>query len=373
MEDSPGLEFHPATRAVLDATFAGTSEGIAVFDTTSRLVEFNDAFWRFCRFPSRDDCLRAIADFDRYLIVETPTGTVLPPDRWVVPRALQGEPQRGVPYRLGRRGSSDVWWGLFAATPIRRGDGTIIGAVMTVQDTSEQQRLVDELRQSQMELRELIAERERLQEEERKRISRELHDGLQQVLTALNMKIGMAEDAVTSDPAAAVRWLDEAQDSVIDTSQAIRDMIRALRPQGLNDRSLHEALDSLVRLQAGVGHITCTFRASADTGPEPAPEVGDCLYRVAQEALNNVIKHASATRADVVLHDGPDGTLCLHIADNGRGFDDADLRTGGLGLVGMRERVAAAGGTLQVTGTPGEGTTVEARVPRHRDAKERST
>jgi signal transduction histidine kinase len=215
-------------------------------------------------------------------------------------------------------------------------------------------------------LRDLIAERERLQDEERKRISRELHDGLQQVLTALNLKLGMAEDAIADDPEAARRWLDEAQESVIETSQDIRDMIKALRPRGLAGRGLRDALDALTQSQEGLGLMTCEFSGEGLTGDEPDPEVGDCLYRVAQEALTNVLKHAAATRVQVIVADGAENTVRLQVIDNGRGINHARGTTrDGLGLVGMRERVAAVNGTLRVASEAGAGTTVEAIVPRH--------
>jgi signal transduction histidine kinase len=180
------------------------------------------------------------------------------------------------------------------------------------------------------------------------------------------MKLGMAEDAIATDPEAARMWLDEAQDSVIETSHAIRDMIKALRPRGLEGRGLGEALDALTKSQEGLGLMTCEFSGAGLTGGEPGADVGDCLYRVAQEALTNVLKHAGATRVRVVLGDFPDNTVRLQVVDNGRGIDRAPGGArDGMGLVGMRERVAAIGGTLRVTSDIGTGTTVEAIVPRH--------
>lgn len=366
MGSTPGIPLDPRARAIIDAAFATVSDGIAIFDTAAHVVDFNDAFWTFCRFASRDECLRTLADFEETFEVQTPDGDPVPLSRWSVPLALGGTEQLGVSYRLRRKGTGDIWWGRFNSVPIRDEAGTVTGALVTVRDTSEEERLLDRLRASQAQLRDLIVERERLQDEERKRISRELHDGLQQVLTALNMKLGMAEDAIADDPQAARRWLDEAQDSVIETSRAIRDMIKALRPRGLEGRGLREALDALAQSQQGLGPTTCEFTADGLTGDEPLPDAGDCLYRVAQEALTNVLKHAGATRVQVVLDDAPGDAVRLRVIDNGRGIDHTPGATrDGLGLVGMRERVAAIGGTLRVTSDTGAGTTVEAVVPRH--------
>ena len=365
MSSTPGIPLDPRARAIIDAAFAAVSDGIAVFDVNARVVDFNDAFWRFCRFASRDDAASSMAAFDEMFEVQTPDGDPVSINQWGVLLALGGTEQLGASYRLRRRGTGDIWWGRFNALPIRD-HGDIAGALLTVRDTSEEERLLDKLRASQSQLRDLIAERERLQDEERKRISRELHDGLQQVLTALNMKLGMAEDAIADDPAAARRWLDEAQDSVIETSRAIRDMIKALRPRGLEGRGLRDALDALMQSQEGVDRMTCEFSGDGLTGDEPDPDVGDCLYRVAQEALTNVLKHAGATRVQVILTDGADDTVRLQVVDNGRGINRAPgTARDGLGLVGMRERVAAINGTLRVASEEGAGTTVEAVVPRH--------
>ena len=366
MGSTPGIPLDPRARAIIDAAFAAVSDGIAVFDINARVVDFNDAFWRFCRFTSRDDAAHSIAEFDEMFEVQTPDGDPVPIGQWGVMRALGGSEQLGASYRLRRRGTGDIWWGRFNALPIRDDSNGIAGVLLTVRDTSEDERLLDKLRASQSQLRDLIAERERLQDEERKRISRELHDGLQQVLTALNLKLGMAEDAIADDPEAARRWLDEAQQSVIETSQDIRDMIRALRPRGLAGRGLRDALDALTQSQEGLGLMTCEFSGEGLTGDEPDPEVGDCLYRVAQEALTNVLKHAAATRVQVIVADGAEDTVRLQVIDNGRGINHAPGTTrDGLGLVGMRERVAAVNGRLRVASEAGTGTTVEAIVPRH--------
>ena len=366
MSSTPGIPLDPRARAIIDAAFATVSDGIAIFDADARVVDFNDAFWIFCRFTSREQCLRSIADFAAVFEVQTPDGDPVPVERWSVPLALAGTEQLGASYRLRRTGTGDIWWGRFNSVPIRDDAGTVTGALVTVRDTSEEERLLDTLRASQAQLRDLIAERERLQDEERKRISRELHDGLQQVLTALNMKLGMAEDAIADDPDAARRWLDEAQDSVIDTSRAIRDMIKALRPHGLEGRALRDALDALTRSQEGLGPAAFAFSAAGLIRGEPGTDAGDCLYRVAQEALTNVLKHAAATRVQVTLSDDDDGMVCLRVIDNGRGIDPTPGAVrDGLGLIGMRERVSAVGGTLLVTSEAGTGTTVEARVPRH--------
>jgi signal transduction histidine kinase len=363
LQDEPAFPLGPGARALTDALLVGTGDGVGVFDAAGRLVDCNAAFCQFWRLPSRDACLEAGTAWTAHIEVLSPAGDAVAHGDWVVARALRGDGEVDGRYVLRHPATGDEWDGRVSTAPLRASDGAVAGGIISTRDSSEERRLLEELRASQVVLRGLIAERERLQDEERKRISRELHDGLQQVLTALNMKLGMAAEAIPRNPEAAVRWLDDAQDSVIDTSQAIRDMIKALRPQGLADRGLRDALEGLARTQAGVGRITCEFTARGMDGTEPPPDVGDCLFRVAQEALTNVIKHAAASRAHVTLEGDPHGALTLRIADNGRGISDTPPGRGSLGLIGMRERVRAIGGTLRVTGAPDAGTTVEVVVP----------
>ena len=185
------------------------------------------------------------------------------------------------------------------------------------------------------------------QEEERRRIARELHDETAQELTALLVRIRLAELR-----AATARTLD-----------GVRRLARELRPSILDDLGLDEAVRAYAQ-EVLRRSVKLEVRASGLTGRlEPMREL--VAYRVIQEALSNVAKHADASRVEVAIEHTPDA-LVATIADNGRGFRPRDgiAPTGqGLGLLGMRERLALVGGTLAIEACPGEGTTIRATLP----------
>jgi two-component system sensor histidine kinase UhpB len=137
-----------------------------------------------------------------------------------------------------------------------------------------------------------------------------------------------------------------------------------LRPEVIDTLGLIGALEELVRNLDTV-HPTCRVSLVADPGvPNLRGEQAMPVYRVTQEALTNVLKHARATKVQVHLSVTPDGqSLLLDIRDNGAGFDPEQARGSGIGLIGMRERVSAAGGQLQLISSPGQGTQVRVSVP----------
>lgn len=199
-----------------------------------------------------------------------------------------------------------------------------------------------------------------VQEDERKQLARELHDELGQHLNAIKI------DAV------AIRDWSESQHDVHDSACAIvngtdhvqniiRDRLRQLRPVGLDELGLSAALEHLVANWRARNPGT-SAQLSINTGIDGLHEHENItLYRIAQEALNNVAKHARAAEVNINVASEARG-LALTIADNGTGSADWNS-TGGLGLVGMRERVEALGGRLEITSTPGHGFCVSVAMP----------
>ncbi len=235
-----------------------------------------------------------------------------------------------------------------------------------LRDISEQRRVHEELRSSQADLRRLVAAQDSVQEAERTRIARELHDELQQTLAAIRMEVSAA---MAGGPAAAggaqpaLARIEQLAGSAITSTRRIVD---DLRPLMLEDLGLVPALAALAKRFAGWTGIACRFEApgSADEAAANAPAaVASCLYRVAQEALNNVAKHAHARSVSLRLEAG-EGLLRLVVRDDGTGLRPHERRKpAALGLLGMSERVRAIGGTLLLEGRPGLGTTVEVTVP----------
>jgi signal transduction histidine kinase len=200
-----------------------------------------------------------------------------------------------------------------------------------------------------------------VQEEERRRIARNLHDHLGQQLTALRLSIGALKDHTLS--ASTLRARLDAIDKI--ASQIDRDvdfLAWNLRPAALDDVGLSAALEAVVRDWAATNGIDAEFHTST-TAARLAADTESHLYRIVQEALNNVSKHAAATHVSVLL-EHTDNEVRLIVEDNGRGFDaERTLPPRALGLIGMQERAALIGGQVEFESAPGKGTTVFTRVP----------
>ena len=198
-----------------------------------------------------------------------------------------------------------------------------------------------------------------LQEVERTRVSAMLHDHLGQILTLA--KIHLA-NAVTHKERAAAS-LRQCGEKLDDALAVVRNLASRLRPPILQDMGIGMALKTLCHEFGAEGGLKAYFvRSGRD--PVLAETVSTCLYRVLQEALTNVVRHARASAVHVVMRTTTQ-SVSLEVKDNGRGFDIRALRRGrGIGLIGMEERLRRCGGELQITSTKGRGTCLLARVPR---------
>jgi two-component system, NarL family, sensor histidine kinase UhpB len=217
-----------------------------------------------------------------------------------------------------------------------------------------------ELEQSHERLRALSRRLFEVQEEERGRLARDLHDDIGQALTAL--KIQLESLSLTGDGALRAR-LAEGVQTVQHTLERVRQLSLSLRPPQLDDLGLAAALRSHLDRQAGLAGLTAYFDA-AEAPQDVEPDTETACFRVAQEAINNVLRHAHARNVWLrVFMAG--GRLALSVRDDGRGFDLEAARRGAasLGLVGMEERIALAGGSLELRAAPGQGTVVLATFP----------
>jgi len=202
------------------------------------------------------------------------------------------------------------------------------------------------------------------QEQERKRIARELHDETAQALIVLGRRIEDAQ-AQATDPALAAS-LAELRDMVDDTVQGVRRFTSDLRPPLLEELGLPNTLEILGRRTAREDGLSVEVVIEGE--PQPLlPELELALYRLAQEGLSNVRRHASATRVDLALRYTP-STITLSLSDDGSGFvmpDDVSMlvTTGKLGLMGIHERARLLGGTAHITSQPGRGTTIQVVIP----------
>jgi signal transduction histidine kinase len=196
------------------------------------------------------------------------------------------------------------------------------------------------------------------QELERRRLARELHDETGQALTSI--LLGLKTIRASGSPADAERAEAEVRAQVVQALQDVRALAVELRPSALDDFGLAPALERLAETFQARSGLETVVQANIDG--RLAPEIETVLYRVVQEALTNVLKHASAEHVSIVLRSRA-GSVAATIDDDGRGFVAEDARDDALGLLGMRERLALVGGTLEVESSPGSGTTVAAEVP----------
>ncbi|HEV3055826.1 MAG TPA: sensor histidine kinase, partial [Solirubrobacteraceae bacterium] len=194
----------------------------------------------------------------------------------------------------------------------------------------------------------------RAQERERRRIAQDLHDEVNQALTAVSLRL---QASIEQAPPELRRELTETKQLSSQAMEELLTLARQLRPAILDDHGLVPALHSQVRDFGDQTGVRTSFNARG-TVPRLTPEQQLVIYRVTQESLSNIAQHASATNVDVEL--SFIGRTVLRISDDGHGFTTG--RNGGLGLSGMRERALLAGGQLSIWSHPGQGTRVELTI-----------
>lgn len=226
----------------------------------------------------------------------------------------------------------------------------------------ERRRAEEQLQQSQDRLRNLTARLESVQEEERTRIAREVHDELGQALTAVKLELSRLRDQLPQAPLSLVDTLQSIYALVDTTIQSVRRIATELRPVVLDQLGLVPAIEWQAREFQSRTAIQCTLDIYLRS--VSLSQAGStAMFRIFQEILTNVARHARASAVNINLQEQA-GALVLEVRDNGRGVTDAELSNPkSLGLVGMRERALLLGGETTIKGTPGKGTTVKVRIP----------
>jgi PAS domain S-box-containing protein len=218
------------------------------------------------------------------------------------------------------------------------------------------------LRKSKDELRELATISSSVREQEKSRVARELHDELAQSLTALKMDVAWVKEHVSELQPELIAKLESMQTMLDTTVKATRRISSDLRPLMLDDLGLIPAAEWLVSNFIQRYGIHCRFAFHPPELDLPDP-YATAVFRIMQEALNNVARHAHASTVDVTL-DLSDAEVTLRVRDNGCGFALADPRKpNSFGLVGLRERAHLLDGNITVDTAPGKGTTIEVRIP----------
>jgi signal transduction histidine kinase len=248
-------------------------------------------------------------------------------------------------------------------SPVLDVSGKVIGTTGLGHDITQRRRLQEEQRRSREQLRALAAHVESVREQERVRIAREIHDELGQSLTCMGMDLAFLDKQIDPQNQEAAARVAALVELVKDTIRCVRRISSELRPSILDDLGLGAAIEWLAHDVEARTQMTCTVEVPEDIS---LPfDLATPLFRICQEALTNVTRHAQATTVSIQL-ECQDAQISLVVKDNGRGITDEEIqRHGSLGLLGMKERVALLGGTLEVKGRPGEGTILAIRMPLH--------
>jgi PAS domain S-box-containing protein len=271
-----------------------------------------------------------------------------------------------------RRSDGEYRWVIAQGIPRFSDQGEFLGYAGSLADITERRDAEAQLRQTntvlaaelqerikaEHEVHDLSARLIHAQEEERSRLARELHDDLSQQIAALNLGVFKLKGKVPTESEARVE-VDKIQRKLVELAEHTRRLSHELHPGVLKHAGLATALQSYCEELAALASREITF-ASGD-GCDVLPlEASLCVYRVAQEGLQNFIKHSQANKAEVTLKN-QDGAIHLTVSDHGVGISPA--AAGGLGLVSIKERTRLVNGTVEVVSRPGEGVTLRLRVP----------
>jgi PAS domain S-box-containing protein len=240
--------------------------------------------------------------------------------------------------------------------------GGQIAAYTIYHDITERQRAEEELQSSLAQLRALAARLESVREEERTSTAREIHDELGQALTAIKIDLTSLIYELPPHQTEALKRVESILKLVEEAIHSVRRISTQLRPGILDDLGLVAAIEwAAEEFEARTGTMCRLDLPPGDILTHP--ERVTALFRIFQETLTNIARHANATQVDVRLAQ-ENGDLWLEVPDNGQGITNEQLSGGkSLGILGMRERASLLGGELTISGIPGKGTTVSARIP----------
>jgi PAS domain S-box-containing protein len=339
-------------RALFDELFEQAPEAVALMNLDSQVVRVNREFTRIFGYSPQEILGRSLTDL-------------------IVPEESRQEAQRNMDLAAhGQRVDAEV--------VRQRKDGSrlyvsVVGVPVSVpgrqiaaygiyRDITERKRAEEQLQRSFKQLRDLTARLQSVREEERARVAREIHDELGQALTAIKIDLASVIRALRTDQRVELEKAESILRLVDQTILSVRRIATELRPGILDDLGLVAALEwAAEEFQARTG-TKCQLDLPEDDIVTDQ-ERTTAIFRIFQETLTNVTRHAEATRVDVRLS-REDDNIVLEVRDNGRGIAERQLSSGrSLGILGMRERALLLGGELTIGGQAGKGTTVKLRIP----------
>ena len=352
---------------LIDATVSSLQVGLLVEDVKGNIVLANPAAQKILGIPDREWPPKSRKYLAEKFSIHDAAGRELPMHEHPLSLALTG--QTGVQeIQYADRSSPQKKRVTVSCSyaPIVDGSGKIHGGVVTAYDISQALEVRLQLQESQRTLRGLLAKEHLATELERQRIARELHDELQQQLGAIRLNL-MEMSRQASQHPETVMALAELTASISDQAlDSLRRIVRGLRPQMLDDLGLQSALDSMIQQFRRSTQLTVELEVldPHELASRLSVEVSNNLYRVVQESLNNIRKHARASFVYVMLDLSQGDEVQLRVQDDGVGYENrSQKKERPLGILGMSERVAILGGTLNVGTVEGGGTLVDVRVP----------
>ena len=333
------------------------NEGIALIGKRGEITYINDKFLKARGYETEEVEGRPLADF-------------------LDQRSARAFSSLLRQLRKGVRSSSElVWKGkksspthtIVSPTPIFGARGAFRGAILVITDITERRQVEEALNTSREELRNLYQHLHSVREQESKRIAREIHDELGQALTALKMDLSWLLRHLPDqlEYKQFVRDKTQRMMSLIDkTISTVQKISAELRPGLLDDLGLLPAIEWQAQEFQSRTEIRCHFGFGGGADLKVHPDCATALFRILQEALTNIVRHAEASQVKIKLREIK-GTIELSIDDDGRGITTAQIHSpDSLGIIGMRERLRPFGGELRLSGAPGKGTTVTVRVPK---------
>jgi PAS domain S-box-containing protein len=245
-------------------------------------------------------------------------------------------------------------------------DGYLLRAWGTERDITNQKKIENELMRNEKDLQKLAGRLILNQEEELSRLARELHDDLTQQLAVTSIEAGQLEQDFKDLPAPVLQRIVRIKEQLIKASKDVHNMSRDLHPSILKDLGLERAVKSECGNFSARTGIAVIF--TPENVSENIPEnIALSIYRIIQEGLSNIVKHADTKNAYVFL-EGSDHNILLTVRDTGVGFDNKDVRSkAAMGFGSIRERARLVNGTSSITSSPGKGTTIEVKIPLKRE------
>ena len=331
--------------------FENAIEGIFQSTPEGRFISANPAMARMFGYDSAEQLINDRRDIDREHYVN-------PKQRKIFINLIE---ERGavVGFELQayRRDGTTIWTSE-SARAVRDEDGALLYYEGIVEDITNR-------KQVEVERFELLRRLVTAQEDEQRRISRELHDQMGQSLAAVLLGLSSLKDAVQSEPATAL--IQRLQSVANRMADDMHNLVRELRPTALDDLGLHTALSNYIDEWSHRANVVIDLHSNGFLNDRLGSQLESAIYRIVQEAVNNVMKHAKAQNVSVILEKRGNRVLII-VEDDGIGFDAEALmktpaRNRGFGLLGMQERVMLVGGSLNIESTPGVGTTVLVHIP----------